>query len=68
MRRTTLITTALVLGATMAQAETFEPAPYLAEHGVQVLTREAANELVDRDLFGLIQDRSRHAGGRGRSA
>lgn len=52
MRRTTLITTALVLGATMARGETFEPAPYLAEHGVQVLTREAANELVDRDLFG----------------
>ena len=52
MRRTALINILLVLGATAAQAATFEPAPYLAEQGIDVLTRTAARELVDRDLFG----------------
>ncbi len=52
MRRTTLIFIVLVLGATVSHAATFEPTPYLAEQGIDVLTRQAANELVDRDLFG----------------
>ena len=52
MSRTALIYILLVLGATGTQAATFEPAPYLANQGIDVLSRTAANDLVDRDLFG----------------
>jgi len=52
MKRTALIITILVLGAATAFAETFKPATYLAEAKVEVLTRNVANDLVGRDLFG----------------
>lgn len=55
MRRATLFNIALVLTAsvaTQAPASTFEPTPWLAEQGIDVLTRQTANEMVDRDLFG----------------
>jgi len=52
MKRTALIITILVLGATAAFAETFKPATYIAEAEVEVLTRNVANDLVGRDLFG----------------
>lgn len=52
MSRTTLIIITLVLGATISNAATFEPTPYLAQQGIDVLSRQTANELVDRDLFG----------------
>lgn len=52
MSRTTLMISILVLGAVQAEAETFQPAPYLAEAQVDVLTRRVANEQFGRDLFG----------------
>ncbi len=52
MSRTALILILLVLSTTATQAATFEPAPYLAQQGVDVLTRQTANELVQRQLFG----------------
>jgi len=52
MKRTALIISILVLGAATAGAETFRPATYLADAGVEVLTRDVANDLVGRDLFG----------------
>ena len=52
MSRTSLIISILVLGATIANARTFNPAPYLAEAEVDVLTRDVANQMVQRDLFG----------------
>ncbi|MGD8413771.1 MAG: hypothetical protein PVF33_06040, partial [Candidatus Latescibacterota bacterium] len=52
MKRTALIITVLVLGATSAVADTFKPATYIAEAEVDVLTRDVANNLVGRDLFG----------------
>jgi hypothetical protein len=42
----------LVLGAGVSQAATFNPTPYLAEAGVDVMTRRVANEQFDRDLLG----------------
>jgi len=42
----------LVLGAVEARAETFQPAPYLADAEVDVLTKRVANEQFGRDLFG----------------
>ena len=55
MRRNLTITSVLLAAATAA-AGTFTPAPYLADaqFGGQVdaLTRTAARQLVDRDLFG----------------
>jgi DNA-binding beta-propeller fold protein YncE len=52
MYRTTLIIIFLVLGATGVNAGTFNPTPYYADAGVDVLTRSVANTVVDRDLFG----------------
>ena len=52
MRATTLIISILVLGATAVCAETFNPARYLADPEVDVLTRNVANEQFGRDLFG----------------
>lgn len=44
--------TGALLAASTAAAGTFAPTPYLAEAGVDALTRGAARQLVDRDLFG----------------
>jgi flagellar hook assembly protein FlgD len=52
MSRTTLIITILLLGATSAGAETFNQKPYLPEAGVNVLTRNVANQQFGRNLFG----------------
>jgi len=52
MSRTTLIITILLLGATSAGAETFNQRPYLPEAGVDVLTRNVANQQLGRNLFG----------------
>ena len=52
MKPTALIISILVLGAATAGAGTFEPATYLAEPQVDVLTRTVANEEFGRDLFG----------------
>lgn len=52
MSRTTLIITILLLGATSAGAETFNQRPYLPEAGVNVLTRDVANQQLGRNLFG----------------
>lgn len=52
MSRTALMISILVLGAVEAGAETFQPAPYLAEAEVDVLTKQVANEQFGRDLFG----------------
>ncbi|HEU4928708.1 MAG TPA: FlgD immunoglobulin-like domain containing protein [Candidatus Krumholzibacteria bacterium] len=52
MNRTSLIISILVLGTVSAGAGTFEPAPYLAEPHVDVLTKQVANEQFGRDLFG----------------
>ncbi len=52
MSRTSLIISILVLGTVQAGAGTFEPAPYLAEPHVDVLTKQVANEQFGRDLFG----------------
>jgi len=52
MKTAALIISILVLGAASASAETFKQAPYLAEAGVDVLTRDVANQMVGRDLFG----------------
>lgn len=52
MSRTSLIISILVLGTAEAGAATFEPAPYLAEPRVDVLTKQVANEQFGRDLFG----------------
>ena len=52
MSRTTLIISILLLGATSAEAETFNPRPYLPEAGVSVFTRSVANEQLGRNLFG----------------
>ena len=52
MSRTALMISILVLGAAEAGAETFQPAPYLAEAEVDVLTKRVANEQFGRDLFG----------------
>lgn len=53
MKRTALIITILVLGATVVSAETFKPATYLADADVEVLTKSVANQMVGRDLFGV---------------
>ncbi|MCB1184025.1 T9SS type A sorting domain-containing protein [bacterium] len=54
MFRTTLTST-LLLAATLAggglRAATFEPQPFLADGGVDVLDRQVTRQLVDRDLF-----------------
>jgi hypothetical protein len=42
----------MVLGAGAGQAATFDPTPYLAEAGVDVMTRRVANEQFNRDLLG----------------
>src|SRR5262245_40629026 len=52
MSRTSLIISILVLSAAQASAGTFEPAPYLAELHVDVLSKQVANEQFGRDLFG----------------
>ncbi len=52
MSRTALMISILVLGAVQASAETFKPAPYLADAEVDVLTKRVANEQFGRDLFG----------------
>jgi hypothetical protein len=52
MSRTALIIITLVLGATISNAATFVPTPYLEEQGVDVLSRQTAHALVDRELFG----------------
>jgi len=52
MSRTALMISILVLGVAQASAETFKPAPYLAEAEVDVLTKRVANEQFGRDLFG----------------
>jgi hypothetical protein len=52
MSRTTLIITILLLGATSAEAETFQARPYLPEAGVSIFTRTVANQQLGRDLFG----------------
>lgn len=53
MSRTSLtIITILVLGAASAAAETFHQSPYLAEAGVNVLSRNVANEQFGKNLFG----------------
>ncbi len=52
MSRTALMISILVLGAAQANAETFQPAPYLAQADVDVLTKNVANEQFGRDLFG----------------
>lgn len=52
MRRASWFNILLVLCATSATAGTFEPTPFLAEQGIDVLTRQTANEMVNRDLFG----------------
>ncbi len=52
MSRTALMISILVLGVAQASAETFQPAPYLAEAEVDVLTKRVANEQFGRDLFG----------------
>lgn len=50
LRRLTI--TGALLAASTAAAGTFAPTPYLADAGVDALTRGAARQLVDRDLFG----------------
>ncbi len=52
MSRTALMISILVLGVAQVNAETFQPAPYLAEAQVDVLTKRVANEQFGRDLFG----------------
>ena len=52
MSRTSLIISILVLSAAQAGAGTFEPAPYLAELHVDVLSKQVANDEFGRDLFG----------------
>lgn len=52
MSRTALMISILVLGAVETRAETFQPAPYLAEAQVDVLTKQVANDQFGRDLFG----------------
>ncbi len=49
MYRITLIITMLLAGT--ATAGTFNPMPYLADNQVDVLSRQVANQTVDRDLF-----------------
>lgn len=49
MKRTTLMITLLLAGA--AHGATFQPTPYLADSQIEVLTRQVANQTVDRDLF-----------------
>jgi DNA-binding beta-propeller fold protein YncE len=49
MNRFTLIVTLMMAGA--ATAGTFNPMPYLPDSQVDVLTRQVANQTVDRDLF-----------------
>ncbi len=43
----------LALGAGGSAAETFKPATYIADAGVEVLTKTVTNERIGRDLFGL---------------
>jgi len=50
MSRITLMIALLLAGT--ATAGTFNPAPYLADGNVDVLTRQVANQSFDRDLFG----------------
>jgi DNA-binding beta-propeller fold protein YncE len=47
-----LTITGALLAASAATAGTFAPTPYLAEAGVDVLTRGTTRQLVDRELFG----------------
>ena len=47
----TILILAAALAGTGLQAATFEPLPYLADGGVDVLNRQVARDLVDRDLF-----------------
>lgn len=52
---TCLVLTAIAAVAgftTVAAAETFRPAPYLADAQVDVLSRSVANAQLERDLFG----------------
>jgi len=49
MNRTTLMIALLMAG--VATAETFSPTPYLADSQIDVLTRQVANQTLDRDLF-----------------
>ena len=50
MCRNILIITLLLCG--QAAAGTFNPLPYLADGQIDVLSRQVANQTVDRDLFG----------------
>jgi hypothetical protein len=47
-----VIVSLLILGTSAAIAGTFNPTPYLADAGIDVLSRNIANEQFDRDLFG----------------
>jgi len=52
MNRTAAIASLLVLSAAGAHADTFNARPYVAEAGIDVLSRRVANEQFGRDLLG----------------
>ncbi|MCP4573446.1 MAG: T9SS type A sorting domain-containing protein [bacterium] len=49
MNRTTLMITLMMAG--VATAGTFNPMPYLPDNQIDALTRQVANQMVNRDLF-----------------
>ena len=52
MRRTAQVIAMALVIASNATADTFVPKPYLAEAGVEKLTRDVTNRMMGRDLFG----------------
>ena len=52
MRRIAMLSTIVICLAGAAAAGTFVPRPYLADQGVEKLTRDVTNQLLGRDLFG----------------
>lgn len=52
MSRTSLIISILVLCTASAGAETFKQTPYLADAGIDVMSKRVANEQFGKNLFG----------------
>ena len=52
MKRTALLILIILTTAAISGADTFRPLPYIADAGVDALTKSVANAQLGRDLFG----------------